>query len=94
MKMRNMRETAEALGYIQDQRLPPQMAVEAFEDRIQENREPQVVQPVIFEEGETSRDVTQILGNSYEEKTPFTGSFEALEDMDRIIENTSPKKKL
>lgn len=43
--MNNTREAIEAMAYIQDQRLPPGMAVNAFDGRIQSNPAPDVTPP-------------------------------------------------
>lgn len=39
--LENIREIGEAQAYIQDQNLPPRMAINAFRGRINENKEPQ-----------------------------------------------------
>jgi hypothetical protein len=79
--MQNLREVAEALSYIQDQRVPPQMALAAFDDRIQANRAPDVVQPFQFESADEYPEVeAEDYSNFFQEREPFSGSFESLSE--------------
>ena len=82
--LNNIRETAEALAYIQDQNIPPQMAFASFEDRIDSNTAPDVVEPVIFtsDDGFSENEyIGENIGSPFQAREPFAGSAENTMEM-------------